>query len=308
MTPFDARRFRRLGPLGVSPAAFAFDRLFAHVQHFASEYVTLDLEAAISALQPASISSTFENSIVLTAVADFPRPGEWRSPAREIAAITANPGRWHPTNVDFDAMAEFMTRDNAFGTRRHEIVRVRFLGDLLNAMAAQPAGSIGRINIITHAGSGSIPLAGVVRDDGSVSFGVPGDDPPNDVSVIGGTTLGNLKANNSVDSAHPNLAFTPSGGGTIRFRDALKSLYPSWAFIYIYGCNGGFDQTFVQDVADTFGVMVFGFAAEIGYAPDHDGHRIASRLNCRYPGLAGNPFIGLHKLVPDRFAKPLSIR
>lgn len=93
MTPFDARRFRRLGPLGLDAAGFALDRLFAHVQHFAAEYVGVDLEAATAALQPAAISSAFDDSLVLTAVADFPRPREWRSPAREIAAITAIPGR-----------------------------------------------------------------------------------------------------------------------------------------------------------------------------------------------------------------------
>lgn len=197
-----------------------------------------------------------------------------------------------------------MSRDHAFGTRRHEIVRVRFLGDLLRAMADKPAGSIGRLNIITHAGSGSIPLAGEVTDDGSVFFGAPEGDPPNDVSIIDGTTLSNLKANNSVDSAHPNLAFTPARGGQIRFRDALASFYPSWAFIYIYGCSGGFDQVFLQHVADTFGVMVFGFAAAIGYTPEITGSRITSRLICQYPAGLGEATIGLHKLKPDRFAKP----
>ena len=294
------------GPLGMSTTGLASERLFAHVQHFAAEYVTLNLETAISALKPGNLSSAYDNSIVLTAVADFPRPNNWRSPIREIAAI--RDGRWHPTNVDFNAMAEFMTSENAFGTRTHEIVPVRFLGELLKAMAAKPAGSIGRINIITHAGSGSIPLAGVVQDNGGVPFGVPGGDPPNDVSIIDGLTLGNLRVNNSVDSAFPDLAFTPSGGGEIRFSDALKSFYPSWAFIFIYGCNGGFDEEFLQNVADTFGVMVFGFGAMIFYAPDENGHRITSRLNCRYPDKAGKPYIGLHKLIPDRFAKPHSIR
>lgn len=263
----------------------------------------MELEAAISALKPASLSSAYDNSVVLTAIAHFPPPPQWRgNPAREVAAIRDD--RWHPTDIDFNAMAQFMTRDNAFGARTHEIVRVKFLGDLLRAMTAMPAGSVGRINILTHANPGSIPFAGEVNDNGDVFLGAPEGDPLNDVSDMDGTTLGNLRAANSVDFGHPDLAFTPTGGGAIKFKDALKHLFPSWAFIYLYGCRGGFDQPFLQNFADTFGVMVFGFGAEVFYAPEVDGNRISNRLRCQYPAKLGPMTIGLHNLKPDRFAKP----
>ncbi len=288
-----------------SPAA-RLDRLFGHVRHFAAEYIDFDVPAAASALAPAPAGIADEDTVVLTLVAKFARPIEWKSPKNEIAAIRA--GKWHPTDVDFLEMAKWMTEDHAFGARTHKIVRISLLGDMLFALAASKPGSVGRVNLITHAMSGAIALRGTVETDGEVWLG--GDeDPQNDVSLLDGTTLANLHTANSTDVSKRDQPFGPVKRRTLTFRDALTAFAPSSAQIMLYGCNGGFDQIYLDSLAKTFGIAVNGFAAEIKFLPDYDdgtqpgkGARILSRKLCQYPAGLGETVKGPHRLTPDRHA------
>lgn len=296
MSPLQSRRFRLMGPLGSRFGGLAANRLFASVRHYVTFNPGETVEDAAAALEPEPVWQPGGGQKVLTVYAEFSDP--WKSVAQEIEAI--NTGQWHPGDKDFKSLAQY------FKFANHRVRKIASLGGLLNAMIALPEGSIGRLNIITHATGYGFALAGKVIV-GDVQLGRD-DDPADDVTFIDATELSKLRACNSVDCGKPDMPFRPGSQKQTKgftFQDALKRLAPGNAFIYLYGCKGGSqDTSLIQALADTFDARVWGFRQELWYFPEIDGKRIRNRNWCQYPRLSGEKVQGLQNLVPDNFAKP----
>jgi len=305
MTPFEARRYRMRGPAGERLAGLAASRLLAAVQHYVTFEPGDSDEDAAALLGSAPVWAPGGGDRVFTVYADFPYP--WRSEADEIRAYEA--GDWHPSNRDFEDLARSLAR--SFGKQNHGIKKIASLADLLFALIAHPAGSIGRLNIITHGSGSGFGLSGTVIP-GDVELGLDIDNPrhpksDDDITFIDSGELAKLRQCNSTDCAKPDLEFRAGSLKTARtatFQDALAR-FGKDAYLYLYGCKGGSMHTQVlQELADAFNVRVWSFKQELWYFPEIVDGRIRDRTWCQYPRLSGNRVQGLQNLVPDNFAQP----
>lgn len=305
MTPYEARRYRLMGPAGVRLAGLAASRLFAAVQHHVTFEPGDSVEDAAALLGSAPVWAPGGGDRVFTVYADFPYP--WASEAEEVRAYEA--GQWHPGNRDFEDLAGALAR--SFGKQNHGIKKIGSLADLLFALIAHPAGSIGRLNIITHGSPSRIGLSGTVTW-GDCALGLDFDDPrhpksDDDITFLDSSELAKLDQCNSTDCAKPDLEFRAGSLKTARtttFQDALAR-FSADAYIYLYACKGGsVDTQMLQRLADAFNVRVWAFKQDLWYFPEIADGRIRDRRWCQYPRLSGNRVQGLQNLVPDSFAQP----
>jgi hypothetical protein len=167
------------------------------------------------------------------AVGDFPYP--WRSEAEEAEAIKA--GEWFPSERDFAAAM----KNSGFTGRNWQ--KVDSTGSFINLIFREPKGSIERVNLVTHGASDEIGLAGTV-EPGAVFFSEGLDE----AELDGIRTNGILNDDGSV---------TPWSDVQARFAANAQ--------IVVYACKAALDRTFLQYLADTFGVTVRAFSTELHY-------------------------------------------
>lgn len=305
MTPYEARRYRLTGPVGLNLAELAASRLFAAVQHHVTFEPGDSVEAAAALLGSSPVWAPGGGSRVFTVYADFPYP--WRSEADEVRAYEA--GEWHPGNRDFEALARSLAA--SFSDQNHGIRKVASLADLLFALIAHPVGSIGRLNIITHGSGSGFGLSGTVIP-GDVELGLDIDSPrhpksDDDITFIDSSELAKLDECNSTDCARRDLEFRRGSlktARTVTFQDALAR-FSADAYLYLYACKGGSADTQVlQRLADAFNLRVWSFKQELWYFPEIVDGRIRDRTWCQYPRLSGARVQGLQNLKPDNFAQP----
>jgi hypothetical protein len=180
-------------------------------------------------------------------VATFINP--FKTTADEVKAMKE--GRWEPSSDDFRAVAGTSVTVNNY----LQLLAVM----LVDGDHETGAGSIGRINIFTHANSDLIAMSGRVAASGmttQVFLDVS--------SAISEETLDLLNK--------PGLPFTVQAKSKkisskqFTLADVRRRFAPN-AVIVIYACHTGVQGTFLQRIADTFQVRVRGFDDVIGYFP-----------------------------------------
>jgi hypothetical protein len=121
------------------------------------------------------------------------------------------------------------------------------------------AGSIGRINIFTHANSDMIALSGRIAAGGmstQVFLNVN--------SALSVDNLNNLTQSGVTFSVQSQSKQIASKKFTL---DDVRKRFAKAAVIVVYACHSGMDGAFLQQIADTFQVKVRGFTDVIGYFP-----------------------------------------
>lgn len=155
---------------------------------------------------------------------------------------------WEPTTVDFLA--------NAPGS----YTCTSFL-QMLGVIAVQQVGTVDRLNIFSHGNPDQIAFKGRVQP-GAYSSTVYFESVAGEVSHLDTASLAVLR--------DPTRYYVV-GAKRFTFAD-IKKRFTSKAVIFIYSCRSGAVGSFVQDIADTFKVMVVnGFTKKIGYCPQYTG-------------------------------------
>ena len=185
----------------------------------------------------------------ITVISSFKNP--FKGAADEIQAMKQN--RWEPSTDDFRAVAGSALTIDHF----HQL----FAAILVDGTKETKAGSIGRINIFTHANSDMIAFSGSISSSGamaSVSLKVDGSITPGDLqSLTQGQTFNVSSTNKAIASKWFSLA-------------DVRGRFAKDAIIVVYACKSGLDSSFVQEIADTFQVKVRGFNDLIGYFPEYN--------------------------------------
>jgi hypothetical protein len=172
-------------------------------------------------------------SKTIWAVGDFPSP--WPSEAAEAAAIKA--GEWFPSEKDFAAAMK-----NS-GLKGSNWQTVGSTASFINLIFREPKGSIARVNFVTHGASDEIGLSGTV-EPGAVFFSDGLDE----------AVLDGFRANGILND-----------DGSVTPWSEVRARFAPGAVIVIYACKAALDQTFLQYLADAFGVTVKAFSTELHY-------------------------------------------
>jgi hypothetical protein len=172
-------------------------------------------------------------SVTLTIAANFPYPFGTATSQLELRHMfnsglgEADPNFefWEPSVVDFQAVSGATLVVGTFN---------EFLGKI----QSQPPGSIVRINLISHGGSGKIAFGGTIDVAKSTVW-------LNDVLSIG------------------DLIATPLSA-TVK---TLQNRFAANAQIVFFMCRAGADVGMLKEIADAFGVTVKGFHNSFFYCP-----------------------------------------
>ena len=222
---------------------------------------------------------------------------QWSS-AAEAEAMAKD--RWEPTSDDFAAVAGDSIRVDSWKGLLQVI--------LVKGDAESEAGSIGRINIFTHANPTLIALAGHVTPTNTGA-----DVTLTTASAISEDTLDKLDSGITINVVSKNKKLASK---KFDMDDVRKRFAPD-AVLVIYACHGAVDGAFVQRIANTFGVKVRAFRAVIGYFPSYDEadpstKKKARVTNRRRMGVGYDSkekvtdFHDLDKNATDRSPKPLA--
>jgi len=239
----------------------------------------------------------------VTAIARFENP--WAGDEHgEMEAIRA--GKWHPSMVDFDAVAN--TPNQLLKSTQTHIAEVTTIGTLAGALIKmrrkkdfvdRPDGVVKRLNIISHGMPGLIALAGKLDksgacylgdatlerengalkpykrtqiDDGALSW-LAGEDPEDQT---GKELLDKMRAKFTHEGAEIWLILCRGGGG-------------------VSDLGVGAGAILARKLRDVFRVKVIAFATDIWYWPDMGKH-ITSR-NVTSIGERGERGLGYPSLV-----------
>jgi hypothetical protein len=197
--------------------------------------------------------------IELTLVARFQSP--WTSESEEAAA-TQIEGRWHPSIVDFEAVANTPNRGFRYATIVQHVSNVGEMiariwykdSDEKNPKIPRPNCNLGRLNIITHGDDGVIALSGTLDRNGKCQLG-DGDT--------------NSRYDKRIDARTLEWFNTDEVGRT--YRDMIREKLHPTAEIWLILCKGaciGRSFELARDLANTFGVSVRGYTKEVWYEPD----------------------------------------
>jgi hypothetical protein len=233
----------------------------------------------------------------VSAVAEFPRP--WSHDSEEIE-VMKKAGKWHPTVNDLEAVAN--TPNTINGVLRTDVIRVKTIGELVGVLEKskdikRPPHSVKRLNIFSHGNPGLVALSGTVAATGDVKLG----DPSEDIDAAG-----KLIQHKSTHLDHGTISwlnelddFNKDINGP-RFRNIARNKLHPEAEIWLILCNGaGIGKSFelAREIANTFGVAVYGYETEICYHPTYDGERgiVLSRTTTSI-GEKGEPGIGYYSM------------
>ncbi len=172
-------------------------------------------------------------SKTIWAVGDFPYP--WSSEAAEAAAIKA--GEWFPSEKDFAAAMK-----NS-GFKGRDWLKIGSTPSFINLIFREPKGSIARVNFVTHGASDEIGLSGDV-EPGAVHF----------TDGLDEAQFDGFRANGILNK-----------DGTVTPWSEVQARFAPDAEIVIYACRAALDRSFLQYLADTFGVTVKAFSNELHY-------------------------------------------
>jgi hypothetical protein len=197
----------------------------------------------------------------LTLVARFPSP--WHTNDPDEAKATLQKGRWHPSSVDFVAVAttpnlgqRSATTVFHAGSVDELIVRICYKdSDSANPKVQRPDHNLGRINIITHGNDGVIALSGKLDKSGHCHLGDPDPNNPRFDQRIDGRTLEWFNTD-KIGRAYRNM---------------IRQKLHRTAEIWLVMCNGaciGKSFELARELANTFGVTVRGYTQEVWYSPD----------------------------------------
>lgn len=207
----------------------------------------------------------------VTLVAAYPRPKGWGTfktasgDAKEIKVIES--GNWHPCTDDFLIVANTPN----IGAQRTEIVMVSSFGEFLGAIldgpaGPRPAGSIRRLNVISHGVPGLISFGGRVDDNGDCFLNLSRQaTTSNPTAPMGG----------GLDTSVVNWLDTTAKAT----RDDCRKKFHAKADIALILCNGGLgaSATLSVDIARSFAVAVRGYREEVFFHRLFSDGRILER-------------------------------
>jgi hypothetical protein len=170
----------------------------------------------------------------ITVVGDFPKP--WANAREEIAAIKED--LWFPSTDDFIAVER-----NSRKKKRGPTPIVDSVESFIHLILDQPAGSIKRINIITHGNGSKIAFSGEIDKEGAVFF-----DEELDVDTLRGMLRHGIEYR----------------GKHVEWNQVARR-FARDAEIVVFACKAAINETLLQDVAEYFEVTVRGFTAELHY-------------------------------------------
>jgi len=224
-----------------------------------------------------------------TAVKELNIAGEfpWQpsiTDAEEIAELSAN--RWMPGTDDFVAVPA--------GT----VPVAPTFGNALGAILEAADGTLGRVNVFTHANKGMVAYGGtiqkqtVTRAQVMINVNSPGDN----LTAMDQTSMTNLSA--------PGVTFTapqPIRGKTTFTVDDVRKKFAPDALFVLYACHSGQDSAFLKSIAKFFQVKVTGFSDEIVYFPPPQTNpkkfqRAGEKIGL---GVGGTPAADWRNLITD---------
>jgi len=178
---------------------------------------------------------------------------DWDPPiteAQELSKLTSN--LWSPGTKDFVAVVN--------GVSANAITANSF-GEFLGAILTSRPGSIGRINLLTHANPDVIAFSGKIISTAAIAA-----DVQMDVNA-GGSTLVSLDTVSIQAIAAPGVFFQLPNNPTKFTITDIRNRFASDALIVLLACHSGLLSTFLQDIANFFRVTVVGFTSVIAYCP-----------------------------------------
>lgn len=236
------------------------------------------------------------SGVEITIYAQFNDP--WANDAAEVSAMRDQ--RWEPSNKTFAAVC---------GVHTSKPWQCEDFQTFAGPITSQKNGSVGRINLVTHANAGLFALGGrfeVTATSTTVYLGelTPGEAP------------GSGLTSRRMDQDLMNwLNDSDPATGGVGYRDMIRDKLLPDAKFYIYGCHGGAGNglLLLTEIAATFNVNTYGFHKPIQYDPLYSPanptpnvpDRIVNRKRTFYDTTAGNAQEGFKHLVSDApVAKP----
>ena len=165
----------------------------------------------------------------------------WENTQAEINAIQG--GTWFPSSVDFNAVMK-----NSRFRGNGGIVEIGSTGEFIGLILDKPVGSIKEIRLVTHGAPATIGFLGEVVD-GDVFF-----NDEMDLGVIEGLQKTGILVGSGNPDRPPDFTW-----------DDVRARFQKDAVFVIYGCKVGMSESFIQDIADAFGIRVQAFKHEITF-------------------------------------------
>jgi hypothetical protein len=252
-------------------------RLVPHPHAPASRYRLLTAKEHLILLadnSPKTFSATAGSPREINFVGTF-KSYWYGKPLSEILDA-ANKKNWFPDTIDLIEFAKKGSKGNP--------IQVANLNDLLYQIGKNKPGTIGRLNLFTHAVKGSVALSGVVAKN----FVDWKDEDANTSQAIDDTQI--------EDNENQNKVFP--WGGKITITD-VRAAFRKDAVVVIYACNAGLDKPYLNKISKLFGVKVRGFSKMIVFnlIPDKSGMRI---IKTTYSVEDSNQTVtDFHQLRPD---------
>jgi hypothetical protein len=187
--------------------------------------------------------------VILNIAGDFSPPWKNADEEKQVVEGKVPQKKWHPGTPDFEALAR--NTKGLFATP-HD------LKGFLGLIQAQKPKSIERINIFSHANPGLLAFRGVIKaDSGDVYFR-----QHKDVDFLDEAILQKREWDPEIDKTEPF--------GHIAA--ALRDRFSDGAEITLFVCNSskGVGAPLLQELANTFGVVVKGLDKEIFTLVDWD--------------------------------------
>lgn len=175
--------------------------------------------------------------LALTGVFEPP----WESAQAEITAIQG--GTWFPSSVDFNAVMK-----NSRFRGNGGIIEIGSTEEFVGLILSKPVGSIKEIRLVTHGAPATIGFLGEVVD-GNVGF-----TDEMDLGVIEGLQKTGILVGPGDPDRPPDFTW-----------DDVRARFQKDAVFVIYGCKVGMSESFIQDVADAFGIRVQAFKHNIKF-------------------------------------------
>lgn len=219
----------------------------------------------------------------LVVVAVFDRPAGFTD-AQELALIDA--GAWMPATVDFRTVA-------SVGPRKGSTPLVSNVGEFLGALLEAAPGSLSRVVLVSHSGSGLLGFGGEIDAAGGVGI-TPSGRLKNplaggvDLDAVNGLALDHKSTLDEVKTRWVE------GGGEILF--------------FSCGTGAGVNLALMQEFTKLLGARAKGFSFAIGYCVTKGearvgqrGHTARTRIeNDKLVIDCANAKLGYTHLTPDR--------
>ncbi len=225
--------------------------------------------------QPLNKPNKANKTTTITVIADFDNP--WKGKlAQEIDRMKNS--SWEPSEDDFAVVS-------GGGTEISHYMQ------LFALLVQKPKGTVGRVNVFTHANSDMIAFHGNLK-------------PKTTFTEVLLTVDGSINAQAIQD--WPTAQFTLGGGAktsdgkkTFTIKD-VQARFTKDAEIIFYACHSGVDTKFLHDISTGLGAKARGFSKNIAYCPKFTTTPPSVDRDWVSIQTCNSPTKDFNKLQPDR--------